>query len=123
MTYFDVLKCLDQIILYCHTVKFYANFFFLSKVHYSDLPQIVNGWRSYTISCTLSLGKPASGISNNCCENSVTLLDNRLFKSTSKNANNTFIPLIYVTTGLTYLSLHRCADQFSADLLFLICSK
>ena len=77
-------------------------------------------------SSTLPMGKLAPGISNNCCENSVTLLDNKLFKLTSVklrvlHANNTLIPLIYVTIGVTYLSHQRCADWFF--FLFLIFSK
>ena len=84
MTYFVVLKCFDQIIFYCHTVRFYANFFLPSK--FATLiclsSSMVGGLTS--ASCTLSLGKPASGISNYCCDNSVALLDNKLFKSTSK---------------------------------------
>ena len=82
---------------------------------------MVGGFTS--ISCTLSLGKPASAISNNCCETSVAKhywIINYLYQI-ALHANNTFILLLCVATGLTYLSLHRCADWFF--LFFLICFK
>ena len=56
-----------------------------------------------SIFCTFSLGKPASGISNNYCENSVTLLDNKLFKSTSKLLLNSELCTQIIHSFLWYM--------------------
>ena len=45
--------------------KFEFNFFFLSKVRYFDLHQLINGWRSYTYTLHAFVGKPTSSISDN----------------------------------------------------------